>query len=97
MSCLRFELSLAIPEDPNGTLILATTDEDGNPVGGIRINSTLASKLPEIKTAIQRLKALSININEGQPNEEKTTRAIYRICYHDEGEGHKVDEPEQEI
>ena len=97
MATLRFEMSLAIPEDPDGTLILATTDEAGNPVGGIKVNSKLAASIPSILTAIRKLTALSVNINEGEPNEEHTTKAIYRLCYHDEGEGHRQDGPEQEI
>lgn len=97
MAGLRFELSLFIPEDTNGTLVLSSKDEDGNDVGGIKLPSALVKKLPVIKQAIQDLKAISVNINSGEPNEESTTRAVYRICHHDEGEGHPPCEPEQEI
>ena len=97
MAVLRFELSLSIPEDSSGTLILSSKDELGQDVGGIRIPSTLASKIPAIKDGIRFLMSFSSKINEGLPNEEQTTRAILRICYHDEGEGHREDGPEVEL
>ncbi len=92
MACLRFTLDLAVPEDPGGTLILAV---DG--VGGIKLPSAFVVKIPAIKAAIQQLKTFSVNINSGQPNEEITTRAFYRICHHNEGEGHPVCEEAIEI
>jgi len=46
---------------------------------------------------VRGLKALSVNINAGQPNEEMTTRAVYRICHHDEGLNHPPCGEEQEI
>ena len=47
-----------------------------------------------IRDAIRGLKALAVKINEGQPNEEMTVRAVWHRCHHDTGE---ACEPEQEI
>jgi len=55
------------------------------------------AKKTAARDAIRGLKALAVKINEGQSNEEMTVRAIWRVCYHDEGEGHPPCEPEQEI
>ncbi len=79
MAFLRFELSLAVKEDPTGTL-----------VAGIKIPTALATKIPAIRQAVQTLKSYASKINEGQPNEEATTRAVFHICRHDEP-GNKED------
>jgi len=93
MACLRFDIQVAIPASEIGTTILA--DEFGN--GGITLSDEAIKTIREIRGGIQKLKKLSRKINEGLPNEENTVRAIYRICYHDEGEGHPPCEPEQDI
>ena len=97
MSYLKVEISLAIPGDTNGTLVLAGKDEQGNPVGGIKIPTALAKKLPAIRTAIKDLKSYARKINEGQPNEEMTVQADVLICHHDDPERLIPDEPRMEI
>ena len=47
-----------------------------------------------LRDEIRALKALSVKINEGLPNEEDITIATWHKCYHDEG---KSCEPIQEI
>ena len=89
MAFLRFSISVAIPEDPEGTLIL---DSDG--VGGIRIPTALANQIPAIRQGVRFLKSFSSNINVGQPNEEITTHASLHICHHDTNE---ACEPIQEM
>ncbi len=73
MAYLRFMIDFAIPEDPNGTL-----------VGGLKIPTILADKIPVIRQAILNLKGYAENINEGLPNEEETTKAKWHICRHDQ-------------
>ena len=34
---------------------------------------------------IRKLKALAVKINEGQPNEEATVKAVWHRCHHDTG------------
>lgn len=57
-------------------------------------NAIPAAKKLAARDAIQGLKALAVKINEGQPNEEMTVRAVWHRCLHDEG---KSCELEQEI
>lgn len=83
MALLRFTLDLAIPESPTGTL-----------VAGVRIPTAIATKIPAIRQGIRDLKAYARKINEGQPNEEASVRAVFHVCHHDEG---KPCESEQEI
>lgn len=97
MATLRFELSLSIPESPTGTTILQTTNPDGSKSGGIKLPAGLVSHLAALRSEIQLAKSYARKINAGQPNEEMTVRAVMRLCYHDEGEGHKPCEGEQEI
>jgi len=97
MAYLKLELSLAIPEDANGTLVLAGIDEQGNPVGGIKISTALAKRLPAIRTAIRELKSYAGRINKGQPNEEMTVQADVLICHHDDLERLTPDELRMEI
>ncbi len=73
MAFLRFEISLAVKEDPTGTL-----------VAGIKIPTALATKIPAIRQAIQTLKSFASKINAGKPNEENTVRFKRHICHHDE-------------
>ena len=73
MALLRFNLDLAIPEDPAGTL-----------VAGVKINSLLAQKIPDIRDAIRGLKSYATKINAGQLNEEITVKASWHICHHDD-------------
>ena len=58
------------------------------------IPPALQEKIPEIRAAIRRLKALAENINRGKVNQEFTTQAVYYICHHDDG---TACEDEQEI
>lgn len=44
-----------------------------------------SAKKIALRDAIRALKALAVNINAGQPNEEDTTIATWHICHHDEG------------
>ena len=44
----------------------------------------LVDNLPEIRQRVRQLMSFCVNINEGQPNEENTTKAVYHKCYHDE-------------
>jgi len=48
-------------------------------------NIPVARKIA-FRDAVLALKALSVRINEGQPNEEMTVKAQYHICHHDTGE-----------
>jgi len=57
-------------------------------------NSIPAAKKTAARDAIRALKALAININAGQSNEEMTVRAVWHRCRHDEGQ---PCDPEQEI
>ena len=97
MAVLRFDIQVSIPESKSGIRILGTKDEDGKEVGGIVLPIEVIETIREIRPGIQALKKYARKINEGQSNEENTVRAIYRICYHDEGEGHRQDSPEVEI
>jgi len=45
-----------------------------------------------ITRLIRGLKALSVVINEGQPNEERTTKATWHRCHHDTGEPCELEE-----
>ena len=56
-----------------------------------------AAKKLAARDAIRQLKALAVNINEGLPNRENTTKAVWQKCYHDEGANHPPCEPEQDI
>lgn len=58
------------------------------------IPSALQAKIPAIRDYIKQLKAYAEKINDGQPNEEMTVRAVYHICRHDEG---KPCDPEIDI
>ena len=49
-------------------------------------NAIPSAKKIAIRDRIRELKALAVKINEGQPNEEMTTRTVYHICHHDTGE-----------
>lgn len=73
MAGLRFRLDLFIPEDPAGTM-----------VAGLKIPTALATQIPTIRTAIQKLKSFAKKINKGMDNEEMTIKAGYHKCYHDE-------------
>lgn len=44
-----------------------------------------ATKLA-IRDRIRELKAKAVKINEGLPNEELTTRAVWHRCHHDTGD-----------
>jgi hypothetical protein len=59
-------------------------------------NAIPLAKKRAFKDAIQAMKALAVKINEGQPNEEMTVKAVWHRCYHDEATP-KPCEPEQEI
>ncbi|KKN76895.1 hypothetical protein LCGC14_0365460 [marine sediment metagenome] len=96
MASLRLEISYSIPESETGIRLLSTTIDEKE-VGGIVLPAIVANKIKVVLADLHDLKKYAQKINEGQPNEENTTRAIYRICYHDEGEGHKPDSPEMEI
>ena len=73
MAGLRFTLDLFIPETPTGTL-----------VAGVKIPSTLTTKLPAIRQAVRDLKVYASKINTGQPNEEMSVKASFHICHHNE-------------
>ena len=49
------------------------------------IPQALKDKLPEIKTAIKKLKSYAEKINEGKKNEEMSIKATYHKCNHDVG------------
>jgi len=44
----------------------------------------LAKKVA-FRDMVRELKALSVRINAGSPNEEMTVRARYHLCLHNEG------------
>ena len=81
---MEYYASLSIPEDPTGTLILNGVDENGDPVGGIKIPNILNGQLTSIRA---RMRVLTLY---GQVE----TKIIMRISHHDEGEGHPVCQPE---
>lgn len=45
----------------------------------------LEEALPAIKTGIRKLRTFAERINEGQPNEEASVRAVLHICGHGDG------------
>ena len=47
-------------------------------------NAIPTAKKIAVRDAIRGLRALSVKINEGQPNEEMATKATWHKCYHDE-------------
>lgn len=57
-------------------------------------NAIPAARKLAARDAIRDLKALSVRINQGQPNEEMTVIAKWHRCHHDTGE---ACENEQEI
>ena len=93
MASLRIEVSLSIPESATGTTILKTSDG----TGGITLPTTLVTHLVALRNEVRLAKTYATKINEGEPNEEMTVKAIIRICHHDEGEGHPQCEGEIEI
>ncbi len=98
MASLRLEISLSIPESPTGTRILGTGGVLGiGETGGIVLPKAVVDKLKIVRSTIRDFKKYASKINEGEANEENTIRAIYRISHHDEGEGHRPCEAEQEI
>lgn len=58
-------------------------------------NAIPDAKKIAFRDAVRAMKALAVNINAGQPNEEVTVMAKYHICHHDTGD--QPCEPEQEI
>lgn len=54
------------------------------------------AEFPQLFTAIRAMKAKSVKINAGLPNEEMTVKAVYHVCRHNE-QPPKPCEPEQEI
>jgi len=93
MASLRLEILLSIPESPTGTKILA--DNDGS--GGIILPKVVVDKLKVVRSTIRDFKQYATKINEGEPNEEATIRAVFHICHHDEGDNHPPCEEVQEI
>lgn len=59
-------------------------------------NAIPIAKKVAIRDRIRELKAYAVKINEGQPNEELTVRAVFHKCYHDENPPRPC-ELEQEI
>lgn len=47
-------------------------------------NAMPAAKKLAVRDAIRDLKALSVRINAGSPNEEMSVKATYHVCHHDE-------------
>ena len=56
--------------------------------------AVLERAMPAIRRAIRELKSYAEKINEGQVNEELTTRAVWHRCRHDIAQ---PCEPEQQI
>ena len=48
-------------------------------------NAIPSAKKIAVRDGIRDLKALSVKINAGQPNEEMTVKAKFHKCRHDEG------------
>ena len=48
-------------------------------------NSIPATRKTAIRHIIRELKSYAVNLNEGQVNEETTTKAVRHLCRHDEG------------
>jgi len=66
----------------------------------LAVPEAVFNAIPPVRKAafrdqVRALKALAVRINEGQPNEEATVKAVWHRCYHDEG--NQACEPEQEI
>lgn len=53
-----------------------------------------AAQKAAFRDRILEMKALAVKINQGQPNEEATVRAVWHLCNHDQG---LPCGPEQEI
>ena len=75
-------------------------------MAGIRLNldfyfdkmtiEQVKAAYPALFTEIKKAKGSTSIINAGKDNEEKTVRAVYHVCYHNEKDM-KPCEPEQEI
>ena len=87
---IDFAIDLAIPENPTGTLILSTTDEQGNKVGGIKIASAVVPTLANLRTKIRDFKQYLTANNRGE------LWAVVFLCHHDSN-GTLPDEPRLEI
>jgi len=83
---IDFNLDLAIPESPTGTLILSTTDEDGNQTGGIRIASVVVPKLVNLRNGVRDLYQYLVKNDNGE------LHACVFICHHDDVNHLKPDE-----
>lgn len=94
---LEIILIYRIPEDPNGTPILQTTNPDGSKSGGIKMTPAFIPHLVTLRNEARIAKTYARKTNEGQPNEEMTIKGTVRVCHHDEGEGHRPCEGEIEI
>ena len=87
---IDFKIDLSIPENPAGTLILSNTDEQGNPVGGIKIASAVVPKLADLRTKIREIKQYLTNNDSGSIMTE-----VF-LCNHDSN-GTQPDGQRQEI
>jgi len=85
-----FFLDLSIPENLGGTLVLSNLDEQGNPVGGIRILSASVPKLADLRAKVREIKQYLVKTDNGE-----LTAEVF-ICHHD-SDGVQPDEPRQEI
>jgi len=45
-----------------------------------------AAKKTAFISSVRAMKALAVKVNEGQPNEEMTVRAVWHKCGHDTGQ-----------
>ena len=74
---IDFKIDLSIPENLAGTLVLSSLDEQGNPIGGIKITSVIVPKLADLRTKIRDFKQYLSN------NEAGRVMAEVFVCNHD--------------
>jgi len=75
---IDFAIDLSIPENLAGTLILSDLDEQGNPVGGIKIASAVVPKLDNLRTKVREFRQYLASNESG-----RIVTEVF-ICHHDD-------------
>jgi len=74
---IDFKIDLSIPENLTGTLVLSSLDEQGNPVGGIKIASAIVPKLANLRTKVRDFKQYLSSNESG-----RIVTEVF-LCHHD--------------
>ena len=74
---IDFKIDLSIPENLAGTLVMSSLDEQGNPVGGIKIASVVVPKLDDLRAKIRDFKQYLTSNESG-----RIVTEVF-ICNHD--------------